>query len=340
MATMIAPTPILSARQRPASAPYELVGTSPALQQVKDAVRMVARTDAAVLICGETGTGKEIVARAVHEESHRSQGPLVKLNCAALVPGLLESELFGHERGAFTGALTRTNGRFQLADGGTLFLDEIGELPLDLQPKLLRVLQEQEFERLGSTQTIRVDVRIVCATNQDLAELVRERRFRADLYYRLNVFPITMPPLRERCGDIPALVWHFVRKFARRMNREVLDVSREVMEVLQSHDWPGNIRELENFIERSVILSPGPVLRPPIGELRQVAKERVGRVSSGTRTLAEAEREHILEVLRQVGGVVGGSSGAAAKLGLARTTLLYRMSKLGIVQQARAASFA
>jgi formate hydrogenlyase transcriptional activator len=291
---------------------------------------MVARTDSAVLIQGETGTGKELVAKAVHQESLRKHGAYIKVNCAAMPGGLLESELFGHERGAFTGALTQTTGRFQLAHGGTLFLDEIGDLPLELQPKLLRVLQEQEFERLGSTRTIRVDVRIVAATNQDLWQMVQERRFRADLYYRLNVFPIALPALRERKVDVPLLVQHFVRKFAHRMNRDVPYISPEVMETLLDHDWPGNIRELQNVIERAVILSSGPELRLPFGELKQMTRRDA---PSANRTLADAERHHITETLRQVGWVVGGRHGAAARLGLARTTLLYRMRKLGIVEQ-------
>jgi formate hydrogenlyase transcriptional activator len=298
---------------------------------------MVAPTDSAVLIQGETGTGKELIARAVHEESSRRPGPFVKVNCAAMPAGLLESELFGHERGAFTGAVTQTSGRFQLAHQGTLFLDEIGDLPLELQPKLLRVLQEQEFERLGSTRTIRVDVRVVAATNQDLAQMVQARRFRADLFYRLNVFPIGLPPLRERTEDIPLLVRHFVNKFARRMNKEISSIPSEVMEVLQFHDWPGNIRELQNFIERAMIMSPGPDLRLPAGEFKHLAKSDA---PAAIRTLAEAERAHILRVLQQVRGVVGGCDGAAARLGLARTTLLYRMRKLGIVQGRVAAASA
>jgi len=293
---------------------------------------MVARTDSAVLIQGETGTGKELVAKAIHEESLRKCGPYVKLNCAAMPCGLLESELFGHERGAFTGALTQTTGRFQHAHKGTLFLDEIGDLPLELQPKLLRVLQEQEFERLGSNRTIRVDVRIVAATNQNLHELMRERRFRADLFYRLNVFPITLPPLRERSEDIPLLVQHFVRKYASRMNKEVGHISEGSMELLRQHDWPGNIRELQNFIERAVIMCSGPNLEIPFEDLKRMMKGDTP-TPTPTRTLAEAQRDYILEALRQSGGVVAGRNGAAARLGLARTTLLYRMRKLGIAQE-------
>ena len=306
----------------------ELIGSSLGLRRVLNSVQLVARTDSAVLIQGETGTGKELIARAIHEQSLRRPGPFVKVNCAAMPAGLLESELFGHERGAFTGALTQTTGRFHLADQGTLFLDEIGDLPLELQPKLLRVLQEQEFERLGSTRTIRVDVRVVAATNQDLTQMVRDHRFRADLFYRLNVFPIMLPPLRDRSEDIPLLVRHFVNKFARRMNKEFTYIPNEVMEILRLHDWPGNIRELQNYIERAMIMCPGPDLRLPPDELKRLVKHDT---LSATRTLADAERDHILHVLRQVGWVVGGRDGAAARLGLARTTLLYRMRKLGIV---------
>jgi formate hydrogenlyase transcriptional activator len=255
----------------------------------------------------------------------------VTVNCAAIPSGLLESELFGHERGAYTGALTSAIGRFQLAHQGTLFLDEIGELPLELQPKLLRVLQEQEFEKLGSTRTIQVDVRIVAATNRNLSEMVQERQFRADLFYRLHVFPIVLPPLRHRVTDIPLLVRHFVERFAGRMNKVVKIIPEEVMEVLKIHSWPGNIRELQNFIERAVILSPGPVLCAPLGDLKGVAE--APRVESWARTLRDAERTHILETLRQVDWVVGGRRGAAVRLGLPRTTLLHRMRKLGITPE-------
>jgi formate hydrogenlyase transcriptional activator len=313
----------------PAPAESDIIGADVGLRQVLDAVRLVAPADTAVMIHGETGTGKEVIARAIHEQSRRSRAPYIKINCAAIPPALLESELFGHERGAFTGAWTQTTGRFQMADQGTLFLDEIGDLPLELQPKLLRILQNQEFERLGSARTIRVDVRIVTATNCDLAQLVRERKFRTDLYYRLNVFPITLPPLRERRDDMVQLVWYFVRKFARRMDKEIDAIPDEVMELIKRHDWPGNIRELQNFIERAVILSPGTVLRPPLGDLK--ACTRAGE-PGGVRTLAEAERDHIIKALRQAAGVVGGRHGAAASLGMARTTLLYRMRKLGIGQ--------
>jgi formate hydrogenlyase transcriptional activator len=315
----------------PFGARDELIGSSQGLRNVWNAIQMVSRTDAAVLIQGETGTGKELVAKAIHQESQRKRAPYVKVNCAAMPAGLLESELFGHERGAFTGALTQTTGRFQLAHTGTLFLDEIGDLPLELQPKLLRVLQEREFERLGSTRTIRVDVRIVAATNQNLEQMVRERRFRADLFYRLNVFPIALPPLRERSEDIPLLVREFVRRFALRMNKEVSHVPPDVMEFLRQQDWPGNIRELQNLIERAVILSFGQDLTLPGGTFKRTTRSEAAPV--GNRTLAEAERDHIVETLRQVGWVVGGRQGAAARLGLARTTLLYRMRKLGIAQQ-------
>ena len=306
----------------------ELIGWDQGLRQVWNSLQVVALTDSAVLIQGETGTGKEIISRAIHEESPRKTGPFIKVNCAALPAGLLESELFGHQKGAFTGALAERIGRFQLADRGTLLLDEIGDLPLELQPKLLRVLQEQEFERLGSARTIRVDVRIVAATNQDLAQLVRERRFRADLFYRLNVFPIALPPLRERREDVPLLVHYFVRKFAGRMNKEVPHIPGEVMATLCHQDWPGNIRELQNVIERAVILSSGPDLHLPAGALRPTAIGQTGRTV--TRTLADAERDHILETLQQTGGVVGGANGAAARLDLPRTTLISRMRKLGI----------
>jgi transcriptional regulator with GAF, ATPase, and Fis domain len=305
----------------------EMIGSRTGLRNVCNSVQMVARTDSGVLIQGETGTGKELIAKAIHESSHRSSGPFVKLNCAAMPAGLLESELFGHERGAYTGALTQTTGRFQLADHGTIFLDEIGDLPLELQPKLLRVLQEQEFERLGSARTIRVDVRVVAATNQDLAQMVHERRFRADLYYRLNVFPIALPPLRERREDIPLLVQHFVGKFARRLNKDLKHIPNEVMESLRQYDWPGNIRELQNVVERAMILSSGPEFRLPVNELKQMTRSDS---PTAVRTLAHAERDHILNVLQQVSGVVGGRDGAAARLGVPRTTLLYRMRKLGI----------
>jgi formate hydrogenlyase transcriptional activator len=306
----------------------EIIGLSPAFQQVLALVRMIAKSDSVTLIQGETGTGKEVIASAIHNQSSRRQGPFVKLNCAAIPGPLLESELFGHERGAFTGACVQTKGRFQMADRGTLFLDEIGDLPLELQPKLLRALQEQEFERLGSGQTIRVNVRVVAATNQDLAQLVANKQFRPDLYYRLNVIPISLPPLRERVEDIPLLVEHFVQKFSARMGKPMDVIPGEVMEVLKSHDWPGNIRELQNFIERAVVLSTESVLRPTLSELKQMTKQQP--TAAAARTLAEAEREHILDVLKQTDGLIGGMHGAAARLGLPRTTLVYKMRKLGI----------
>jgi formate hydrogenlyase transcriptional activator len=305
----------------------EVIGVSHGLREVWDAVRMVAPVDSTVLIHGETGTGKELIARAIHDQGRRSHAPYVKVNCAAIPAGLLESELFGHERGAFTGALAQTTGRFELANQGTLFLDEIGDLPLELQPKLLRVLQEQEFERLGSSRTIQVNVRIVAATNLDLAQLVQERRFRADLFYRLNVYPIHLPPLRERVEDIPELVRHFVGRFAAEMEKIIEIIPEDVMNVLSQYAWPGNIRELQNFIERAVILSAGPVLRPPLGQLRGLS---INAPRSDARTLADAERDHIVEALRQVGGVMGGRAGAAARLGVKRSTLYSRMQKLGI----------
>jgi formate hydrogenlyase transcriptional activator len=278
------------------------------------------------LIQGETGTGKELIARAIHEAGPRRNQRFVALNCAAIPSALLESELFGHERGAFTGAWAQTKGRFQLADGGTLFLDEIGDLPLELQPKLLRVLQEREFERLGSAQTVRVNVRVVAATNQDLGQLVSKKLFRADLFYRLNVIPICLPPLRERVQDILPLTQFFVAKFAGTLNKPIDSIPDEVVEVLKAHDWPGNIRELQNFIERAVLFSPGSVLRLPL-DLKQTVKQNSESVS---RTLADADREHILETLNQTDWLIGGQGGAANRLGLPRTTLVYKMRKLGI----------
>jgi formate hydrogenlyase transcriptional activator len=304
----------------------DLIGSSPKFRAVLADVDRIAPVDSAVLIQGETGTGKEVIARAIHEASPRRNHRFVALNCAAIPAALLESELFGHERGAFTGACTQTKGRFQMADGGTLFLDEIGDMPLELQPKLLRALQEREFERLGSGQTVRVNVRVVAATNQDLAELVNKKLFRADLFYRLNVIPLSLPPLRERIQDILPLTEFFVAKFAACLNKPIDLIPDEVMAVLKAHDWPGNIRELQNFIERAVLFSPGSVLRLPLG-LRQTAPER----SAGTaRTLADADREHILETLNQSNWLIGGQGGAASRLGLPRTTLIYKMRKLGI----------
>ncbi|HUA59939.1 MAG TPA: sigma 54-interacting transcriptional regulator [Verrucomicrobiae bacterium] len=307
----------------------EIVGRSPAFQQVLNMVAAIAKSDSVTLIQGETGTGKELVAQAIHRQSARSQGPFVKLNCAAIPGPLLESELFGHERGAYTGACTQTIGRFQAADRGTLFLDEIGDLPLELQPKLLRALQEQEFERLGGGRTIRVDVRVVAATNQDLGRLVAQKQFRADLYYRLNVIPICLPPLRQRVQDIPLLVRHFVQKISERLHKTVAVIPDEVMEILKAYDWPGNIRELQNFIERAVVFSPESVLRLPLTDLKEMTRQPSASPSA-SRTLADAERDHILEVLKETDGLVGGLHGAASRLGLPRTTLVYKMRKLGI----------
>jgi transcriptional regulator with GAF, ATPase, and Fis domain len=304
----------------------DLIGSSPKFRALLTEVAKVAPVDSAVLIQGETGTGKEVIARAIHEASPRRHNRFVALNCAAIPSALLESELFGHERGAFTGACIQTKGRFHQADGGTLFLDEIGDMPLELQPKLLRALQEREFERLGSTQTVRVNVRVVAATNQDLGQLVSKKLFRADLFYRLNVIPICLPPLRERVQDIPALTEFFVAKFVARLNKPIDLIPDEVMAVLQAHDWPGNIRELQNFIERAVLFSPGSVLRLPLG-LKQTAPERS---EGAARTLADADREHILETLNQANWLIGGQDGAANRLGLPRTTLIYKMRKLGI----------
>jgi formate hydrogenlyase transcriptional activator len=304
----------------------DLIGCSPKFRAVLTDVDRIAPVDSAVLIQGETGTGKEVIARAIHEASPRRSRRFVALNCAAIPSALLESELFGHERGAFTGACTQTQGRFQMADGGTLFLDEIGDMPLELQPKLLRALQEREFERLGSNQTVRVNVRVVAATNQDLAELVAKKLFRADLFYRLNVIPISLPPLRERVQDIPPLTEFFVAKFAASLNKPIDSIPEEVVEVLKSHDWPGNIRELQNFIERAVLFSPGSVLRLPL-DLKQTVKPSS---ESAARTLADADREHILETLKQTDWLIGGQGGAANRLGLPRTTLIYKMRKLGI----------
>jgi formate hydrogenlyase transcriptional activator len=311
----------------PKSIEREMIGESAAFRTVLEHVNLVAPVDCAVMIEGETGTGKELIARSIHSHSRRSDGPFVTLNCAAIPSGLLESELFGHERGAFTGAFSPRIGRLQSAHNGTLFLDEIGELPLELQPKLLRALQEQEFEKLGSSQTIRVDVRIVAATNQDLEQMVSERRFRADLYYRLNVFPIRLPALRERIEDIPALVRHFVDHFARRMHKTIDGVPAYVMDALCRQDWPGNIRELQNFIERAVLFTEGRLLSPPLSELR---RSNAAPSRQNALTLAEMERVHIRETLQETGWVVGGRGGAAARLGLARTTLIARMQKLGI----------
>jgi DNA-binding NtrC family response regulator len=304
----------------------EIVGTSAGLREVLKQVDVVAPTNSTVLILGETGTGKELIARAVHTISARSRRAFVKLNCAAIPSGLLESELFGHEKGAFTGAVTQRVGRFELADGGTLFLDEVGDIPLELQSKLLRVLQEQEFERLGSTRTQKVDVRLVAATNRNLEQMVGDKQFREDLYFRLNVFPIRVPPLRERASDIPLLVRNYVDKYAQRMNKRIETVPDETMKALCRHVWPGNIRELQNFIERAVILTPGNVLEVQLSALQQSTP--VPRTT--VNTLHDVERERILEALREAGAVIGGPQGAAARLGLKRTTLLSKMQRLGI----------
>lgn len=303
----------------------EIIGESASLRAVLKQVETVAPTDSTVLITGETGTGKELIARAIHNLSPRRERTFVKVNCAAIPTGLLESELFGHERGAFTGAIAQRIGRFELANGGTIFLDEIGDIPLELQPKLLRVLQEQEFERLGSTHTTRVDVRLVAATNRNLAEMVAARTFRSDLYYRLRVFPILMPPLRDRKDDIPSLVRYFVEKHARRMNRTVETIPAETLEQLVNYPWPGNIRELENLIERAVIVSPGPTLRVPLGELRLATD-----LGGDSQTLRAAEREHILKALEATKWVLAGPRGAAVRLGMKRTTLQSKMRKLGL----------
>jgi formate hydrogenlyase transcriptional activator len=304
----------------------QIIGNSPALESVLEQVEQVAPTDSSVLIQGETGTGKELVARAIHNLSARCGRPFVKLNCAAIPFDLLESELFGHERGAFTGAIAQKVGRFEMADKGTLFLDEVGDIPAALQPKLLRVLQEQEFERLGSTRTHRVDVRLVAATNRNLADMVKRNQFRSDLYYRLNVFPILLPPLRARHEDIPALVEHFVEIYARRMDKQIDQIPPETMSAFSSYQWPGNIRELQNFIERSVILSSGSVLCSPLESLRAAADTE----SLEAITLEDAEREHIRKILEQTRWVVAGPKGAAARLGIKRSTLYFRMQKLGI----------
>jgi formate hydrogenlyase transcriptional activator len=303
-----------------------LIGSSPKFRALLTEVGRVAPVDCTVLIQGETGTGKEVIARAIHEASPRRNQRFVALNCAAIPSALLESELFGHERGAFTGACTQTKGRFQMADEGTLFLDEIGDMPLELQPKLLRALQEREFERLGSAQTVRVNVRVVAATNQDLGQLVAKKLFRADLFYRLNVIPICLPALRERVQDILPLTEFFVAKFGARLNKTIDSIPDEVVEILKAHDWPGNIRELQNLIERAMLYSPGSVLRLPL-DLKQTVKQSS---DSASRTLADADREHILETLEQTDWLIGGQDGAANRLGLPRTTLIYKMRKLGI----------
>jgi formate hydrogenlyase transcriptional activator len=304
----------------------EIVGDSRPLRQVLKQVHTVAPTDSTVLILGETGSGKELIARALHNLSGRRGRTFVKLNCAAIPTGLLESELFGHERGAFTGAIGSKIGRFELADHGTIFLDEVGDIPLELQVKLLRVLQEQEFERLGGTRTIRVNVRVVAATHRDLARMIEEGTFRSDLYYRVNVFPIAVPPLRDRSEDIPLLVRHFVQKFALRMKKSIESVPAEAMKALQAYPWPGNVRELENFIERAVILTPAHALVVPPVDLKRPAND------GGGASLEQVERDHILKALRDSDWIIGGRHGAAARLDMKRTTLQSKMQKLGIVR--------
>jgi formate hydrogenlyase transcriptional activator len=305
----------------------DIVGKSAALRTLLQQVEVVAPTDSTVLICGETGTGKELIARAIHDLSSRRQSAFVKLNCAAIPAGLLESELFGHEKGAFTGAVSQRIGRFEVASRGTVFLDEVGEIPLELQPKLLRVLQEREFERLGSSRTLQTGARLIAATNQDLAAMVQERKFRSDLFYRLNVFPVQVPPLRERQEDIPLLVRHFVQQYARQMSKLIDTIPSEVMNVLTRYHWPGNIRELQNLMERAVILSQGPVLKVPLSGLQDrpmpAAVNPIG-------TLEDAERRHVTDALQATNWVVGGPKGAAALLGMKRTTLQWRIDKLGI----------
>ena len=312
----------------------QLIGESPALEAVLDGVRRVAPTSSTVLIQGETGTGKELIARAIHNISSRCGRPFIKLNCAAIPLDLLESELFGHEKGAFTGAIAQKLGRFELADKGTLFLDEVGDIPPSLQPKLLRILQEQEFERLGGSRTHQVDVRLVAATHRNLAEMVENGQFRSDLYFRLNVFPVELPPLRERRGDIPALVKHFVEVLGRRIGREIEHIPPETMSALRSYDWPGNIRELQNLIERAVILSVDGVLPNP---LLAAGAQRIS-VSTVPTTLVDSERALIVRTLDAAGWVIGGRDGAAARLGLKRTTLIYKMQRHGISRPSLASS--
>jgi formate hydrogenlyase transcriptional activator len=321
----------------------EIIGRSQALGRVLREVETVAPTDSTVLILGETGSGKELVARAIHQASARRERAFVKMNCAAIPSGLLESELFGHEKGAFTGAISQRIGRFELANRGTVFLDEVGEIPLELQPKLLRVVQEREFERLGSPRTLRTDARLIAATNRDLATLADEQRFRPDLFYRLNVFPIAVPALRERREDIPMLVRHFAQQFARRMKKNIEQIPTEAMDALSRYDWPGNIRELQNLIERAVILSPGPTLDVPIAALgARRPMPAAGAAAStapagGAETLEEADRRHIVAALERTNWVIAGPAGAAAQLGMKRSTLQFRMRKLGITRPARQA---
>jgi formate hydrogenlyase transcriptional activator len=309
----------------------EIVGESQALKTALSLVSVVAPTDSSVLILGETGTGKELVARAIHKLSGRSEKAFVKLNCAAIPLGLLESELFGHEKGAFTGAVAQKTGRFELADNGTLFLDEVGDIPLELQAKLLRVLQEQEFERLGSNRTHKVDVRVIAATHRDLSAMVKQGAFREDLYYRLKVFPIHVPALRQRTEDVRKLVWHFTALYGQRMNKKIDQIPTETMDALVRYHWPGNVRELQNFIERAVILSPHSTLHAPISELEPLSSYKTSDAPlSG---LAEVERDHILRALAATNWVIGGRNGAAAHLGMKRTSLVYRMKKLRITRR-------
>jgi formate hydrogenlyase transcriptional activator len=305
----------------------EIVGRSAGLTNMLRLLELVAPTDSNVLIRGETGTGKELVARAIHNLSARRDRPLIKLNCAAIPSGLLESELFGYEKGAFTGAVMRKAGRFEIADKGTLFLDEVGDIPLELQPKLLRVLQEHEFERLGSARTQQVDVRIVAATHRDLREMIEDGEFRSDLFYRLHVFPLAVPPLRERREDIPLLVRHYVERFSRRMKRQIETIPSRTMEAITNYSWPGNVRELQNFIERAVIVSSGTALRAPVGELKEVS---VRSPDPELSSLKEVEREYVMRAMRKSNWVIGGPNGAAARLGMKRTTLAYRIRKLNI----------
>ncbi|MGR9085666.1 MAG: sigma-54 interaction domain-containing protein, partial [Gammaproteobacteria bacterium] len=305
----------------------EIIGQSKSIQHLFHLIHQVAPTRACVLIQGETGTGKDLIARAIHRLSSRKLQSFVKLNCAALPTGLLEAELFGHEKGAFTGAVGQRIGRFELANQGTIFLDEIGEIPLELQSKLLRVLQEQEFERLGSPRTVRVDVRLIAATNRNLAKMVEEGQFRSDLFYRLNVFPISVPPLRERVEDIPLLVWHYTRKHAQEYNKRITHITHEAMNALCRYHWPGNVREMANLIERGVILSQGSTLELPLIEQKPASE-----TPSGDLSLRDFEREHILRALNDSGWIIAGPSGAAAKLGMKRTSLQYKMQKLGITR--------
>src|SRR5215469_2763486 len=313
-------------RQRMGSLGVEMVGSSLAFERALELMEIVAPTDSTVLILGETGTGKELIARAVHNLSARCGRPFIKVNCAAIPFDLLESELFGHEKGAFTGAFAQKIGRFEMADTGTLFLDEIGDMPLALQPKLLRVLQEQEFERLGSGRTHRINVRLVAATHRDLAEMVAKKEFRSDLYYRLNVFPVMLPPLRERRKDIPLLVSHFVEVFSRRVGKQISSIPRATLDAFTSYSWPGNVRELQNLVERAVIRSKNGVLANPLVVSEKLSNEPV----PPRRTFSESQRDLIQQALQETGWVIGGSGGAAARLGLKRTTLIFKMKKFGI----------